>query len=706
MKKPAPHLFTRRECARDLLTLVAAASVPSAGLTQSVSSDLLLESRALRVRISSRTGSVVGLTNKLSGEDITVIDHGFHVEALEFNLERGKMQLLSVQSPRAGIVVADYAGAGHFVTVTYTLQEYNSFLETKLKVRSASPFGWKRVSVSRLVFDTSHLSFVPYRHQKMITYFGRSSRGGIFTGMELPFDDSSLKDGALVLGYYPSLKVGANEEIETEAVYLGAYARPTGEQPEFGMPLRSESEAMLAMTRAILGPPRHGFTAIACGWWSELEQGTFRSDEQVAKDTRSIDFLADLGVNWVSDSHAWGGETEKMNKLGITERYKPGELVSHVYEHAKARSVSVTFWPTMNNTNPWSDQGQPFLKESAPAWLMYPHKRTLQGTMLTGRTFEETVQGNCIANKPFREWVKTLMLDGLGTGYFRGWAMDGDFFGGGGIVKPVDCPRADHDHLPGDSNYACERALAELTADIRKAHPGIYIDISRPPMDLGVFSTRNVDAVNPLDEFDSHKPLPGLSDQPINVALGDKIRTWSRIRVHRHFFPHYLDQPFVFVAPKSMGAKLGGEDWPSASIDYAMFSGISSSPNQVYYLPTKAGIPESDKRVIRSILAWSRKNERYLLVRKDLPDWPAVGKVDGSAHLIGQQGYVFLFNPNPTTLQSEFSLDESIGLHEGTQFRVAAEYPKSGHTQTLRRQDRLKWDVPAHSVVVLEIAPA
>ncbi|MCX6624247.1 MAG: hypothetical protein NTY38_24930 [Acidobacteria bacterium] len=289
------------------------------------------------------------------------------------------------------------------------------------------------------------------------------------------------------------------------------------------------------------------------------------------------------------------------------------------------------------------------------------------------------------------------------TGHFPGWAMDGDFFGGQGSVIPVDCPRADHDHLAGDSTYACERALTELIGGVRKFAPRTYIFVCRPPMDFGVFYQRNVDAVFTIDEMAKPEPLPGLTNQPVNVMLGDKVRMWSRVRVHRHFFPHYIDQPQVFVGPKSMGK--AGHDWPGEAIDYVMLSGISSSPNQLYYLPTKAGIPERDKQTIRAMLTWAKQHEKYLLVRKDLPDWPQAGKVDGSAHIIGNRGYVFLFNPNPETLPGSFRLDDSIGLDKGGRYRVSAEYPPASGSKSFRRGQSVHWEVPARSALILEIAP-
>jgi hypothetical protein len=436
-----------------------------------------------------------------------------------------------------------------------------------------------------------------------------------------------------------------------------------------------------------------------------MEHFAYRDEASVEADKRSIDFLKEVEVDWVSDSHPWGGETEMMNALRDSDGDKSSPLVSKLYEYAKAQGVKVVFWPTMNNTHPWwPEKGRPFLWHRKE-WLMYPEKRPLHGSMLSGLTFQQTVQGNCIATKPFRDWINRLSLDGLRSGYFSGWVMDGDFFGGGGVVRPLDCPRDDHDHLPGDSTWACERALTELIANVRNFDPKVYIFMYRPPMDLGVFYQRNVDAVFTIDEMAKPEAFPGLTNQPVNVMLGDKIRRWSRIRVHHHFFPHYIDQPQVFVGPKSMGKV--GQSWPSEAIDYVMLSAISSSPNQLHYLPTKAGIPARDKQIIRRWLDWGRRNVRYLMVRRDLPDWPQAGKVDGSAHILKDHGYVFLFNPNPTALDGSFVLDASIGLTQGTPYRVSCVYPEESarSSVTQGRGETVVWRVPAQTAVVLEILP-
>ena len=222
-------------------------------------------------------------------------------------------------------------------------------------------------------------------------------------------------------------------------------------------------------------------------------------------------------------------------------------------------------------------------------------------------------------------------------------------------------------------------------------------------MDLGVWALRYVDGCFTVNEWADLNGVPGMGPQPKNVLLGDKIRHWSRVRVHQHFFPHYLDSPLVFDAPKSMSKR----DWTSEKIDYIMLSALSSSPNQTYYLPSQAGIPAADKREIKKWLDWARANIQYIMVRKDLPDWPTPGKVDGSAHIVGQGGFVFLFNPNKDSRRGEFALSEdNIGLRGDGAYRIHRHYPPVDRATAVRYGETVHWDVPGQSVVILDIQPA
>ena len=695
-----------------------------------------LENGRLGLGFNRMTGTLVGLHNKLTKETYRIRGDEFSVEAQGSIVDQPRAGLVSLKLERAALK-ACYSGGGMDIEVTYSLGPGHCFAEKRIVLTCDRDYAIEKVIVSQLSFSAAGLEIVCYRYpnfdriqahhpgskrppgtEPIRTYFGRTPKGGFFTGVELPFGDSCRKGPQISLSYAPSLKVKAGERLVCEPVYLGVYRRSTADgvglselnarragqkarasssggavSPEqvAVLPLPSESEAMVSMTSAILGPPRHGLVPMACGWHSEMEHHTYTSAAAVEGDMRSVDFLAECGIDWLSDSHPWDGETEKMNALVGDQKYAPGALVRKLLEHAQKRGVKIVMWPTMNNTHPWSPLGKPF-RPDRPEWLRIPGP-------LSGRDkLVKNAKGNCLANTPFFEWLTRINMEALATGYYRSWAMDGSFFGDGGwytTTISVDCLSDNHDHLKGDSNYGCERALNRLIERVRQRFPTMHIFTCRPPMDLGVWSLRNVDACFTLLEFQG---APGS-----NVAAGDEIRTWSRVRVHHHFFPHYIDLPLLFPSRANRNA---APNWPSGKLDYILLSALSCSPNQLYYMPTKTGIPDKDKAEIRKWLDWGRQNIDYLKVRKDLPDWPAAGKVDGSAHLINNRGFIFLFNPNTESLPGEFALTEQgIGLKALGAFKVIQDYPLSNRNLDSRYGQTVRWEVPGQTAVILRIQP-
>jgi hypothetical protein len=349
---------------------------------------------------------------------------------------------------------------------------------------------------------------------------------------------------------------------------------------------------------------------------------------------------------------------------------------------------------TMNNTHPWSKRGGPF-RLDVPAWLRGVKGRP--SLMDNVGDFKQQF-ANCLGCRPYCDWLEQLTTDTLATGLYQSWCIDGDFWGTGAYFHttiPVTCTADYHDHLAPDSNYASQKALDRLVAKVRQLHPDYYLNAVRPSMDLGVWALRNFDTCFTLIES-------GTSES--NVAGGDQVRTASRIRTHHHFFPHWLDQAFVFPSYGDPTLQKVPK-WPSQKIDYILLSAMSCTPNLFMSLPTKTGMPEADKQEIRKWLDWGRKNSRYLLVRKALPDWPQKGKVDGSAHIIEDSGLVFLFNPSKTALTGAFQLtEECIGLKRDGTIQISQEYPPSPLRQEYQHGQTVRWEVPPETAVILTIS--
>ena len=662
-----------------------------------------LDNNLLGAKFDTETGSLIQLTNKLTSEAMDVGGDEFQIEATEWTVAQKDAALVSLVKQSDEQVEATYQAEGRKIVATWRLGKGHHFLEKQLVISSLSPFGFRRVVISRPAFAGVPLRLVKYRHMQTVTYFGRSPRGGVFVGVELAFDRSS-QDGQnrVTLGYAPGLKVEADQTIVCEPIYLGVYRKQDDEQEEEGLPLVSESQAMVAMTSAVLPPLHQRLGPLMCGWWSETFRGPYRTEADAEHDMRSIDFCKDCGIDIVSDGRTWSGDTLKVNALVGDQKLQLSELALTVARYARQKGIRWVFWPTMGHSDPWTDRGGQ-LRLDKPEWKMIHEEPD----------HVRSKPASCFGCGPFYDWSITIQLAAMNAGQYGAWCMDGDFYGGAGFgggrsnsVHPARCHSKVHDHVTPDVDYVCQRNLTELARLMRRRDPEVYMLYCRPPMDLGVWALRHVDASFTVNEWARLEGLPGMGPQPVNVLLGDKIRHWSRIRVHHHFFPHYLDSPQVFAAPKSM-TQWKGIDWQSDHIDYIMLSALSSSPNQTYYLPSQAGVPAEDRRRIKKWLDWARRNIEYIMVRKDLSDWPAAGTVDGSAHFVEDRGFVFLFNPNKTSLYGEFALTEgSVGLKRKGAFCVTQDYPVSDQTAKASYGETIRWLVPRETAVVVRVEPA
>jgi hypothetical protein len=742
------------------MSLIVVLMICISTLTEQTNPVPILENDVLRLEFDSQACGLSAIVNKLTGEKYAVGGDAFTIETTTFQRTQTEMRRVG-WALKAGTLTARYADADLTVEVAYELRTGDNFFQKRITITFAANGGVKQLVISRPTFALKGLDIVCYRHpdfdwiseyvrnkhgwddlkrppdsEPTRTFFGRTSLGGFFAGVEMPYDNSHMEKNALFLGYAPSLKVREGEQLACEVMYFGVYRRserdmratewtpiPAAslfgqkgvdgfdgaaaaglsiEQPENRvvqptairkvLPLPSESASMTAMTSAILGPARHGLMAFACGYHSQMEQAGYDSDEKLEGDLRSLEFLASCGLDGVMDSHPWGGETGKMANLRDGDHYVPSARVYRFLEYARKQGLKVTQFSTMNNTHPWRKYGGPFRLDKSD-WL-----RGVNGEALGGENAANFLrrQANCLACKPFYEWLERIIVyDALGTGLYGSWCMDGDFWGTGAYFHttlPVTCLAGNHEHLSDNANYACQRRLDQLTAEVRRLYPGMYITMCRPKMDLGVWAQRNVDACFTLIESGT-----GGS----NISAGNEVRTASRIRVQHHFFPHWLDWPLLFPC---YGDPNHQPEWPKGKLDYLMLSALSCSPNLLLYLPTKTGIPEADKAEIRKWLNWGRENAEYLFVRHDLFEWPGKGTVDGSAHLRGDHGLIFLFNPDMVERTAEFALTtESIGFTGSGPVEVRQEYPVSDNHEIKQPGATVRWKVPSESVIVLRV---
>ena len=176
--------------------------------------------------------------------------------------------------------------------------------------------------------------------------------------------------------------------------------------------------------------------------------------------------------------------------------------------------------------------------------------------------------------------------------------------------------------------------------------------------------------------------------------------------MQHHFFPHWLDQSLLFPSyanPDPQAGLLGRAPTSTTS----MLSALSCSPEP-------AAVPADQDRHPRRGQGGDPQVAALGPGQSGVPagcgrtsaDWPLKGKVDGSAHILGDKGLVFLFNGTGTELPAAFPLDASIGLEGEGRFTVTQEYPASDRIQTAHARQTIRWEVPPRTAVALRIQPA
>jgi len=168
---------------------MAGRSVLATTSDDSSASHLRLENDKVCLWFDKGSGVLKGIENKLTQERMEVLGDEFQVEAQEFRLSHENCPLKLLQQMSATTVEASYGAEGRMITVVYRLGDHDHFFEKHLVVTSPTAFHLKNLKMSRLAFSGIELEWVKYPYLKCVTFFGRSKNGGIFLGVELPYDN-------------------------------------------------------------------------------------------------------------------------------------------------------------------------------------------------------------------------------------------------------------------------------------------------------------------------------------------------------------------------------------------------------------------------------------------------------------------------------------------------------------------------------------
>jgi hypothetical protein len=323
-----------------------------------------------------------------------------------------------------------------------------------------------------------------------------------------------------------------------------------------------------------------------------------------------------------------------------------------------------------------------------------------------------------LGNRAFQDWlIETLVAfhDRLGLG---GYSFDHAFL-----------------NMDGTSRYAQWAGWRRVMEALRRRIPAIVIDGRQAYHLYGPWGWLAGSYPHPTFDDEQPESFVPFPDLHFDRVSADRER-WTAYRYRNYEFAPSELLPGFITHQTSRGDDSGEmperktdrgvmlppfrvRDWDYLGWRYSLLSSIAVAGwnNVIGMIPARdpdeyRAFSAEDRRFFRGWIDWTAANKEYLRHTRTILGQPAVGKIDGTSALVGNRGFVFLFNPNGRRLDAEFPLDETIGFAGSGPVQIRELYPDPGRllgkpgTGFWRAGDRVSLPMDGGSAMVLELQPA
>jgi hypothetical protein len=633
--------------------------------------------------LDSKAGRFVGIRNSATQTDYDFDSWRFEVKLGDRALKSEAAREVSVETqPQHTRLTFDYPD----FEVVLVAQQVSTpgFAEYLLQVshKGGQPFYVERVTVGEFQFRKPFEQMLVHKDGSIlrtpINAFLRSREGGAILGLTYPYQAITVSEtrNAIGLSYEVETRVPSAQQFETERLFVGTYAfsglgifKPldqvayrfiTSDPEERDL---GEIWKMQEYVRSKL--PRHEirqkdqFNMFLNSWWAGLP---------ISKLRPAVDLMADIGVPTVCTRESYFGIVDHISATPQLENLPDGyriplpETTKDIIAYAQTKGEKIaTFVAPCRSFRPeWEWRS----KDGKPS--MYGEVRTI-----------------CFGCREAAEFALNLwdqMIKDSGSDSF---SFDGRFLTsfnetdlGSEPIEPLPCYATNHGHKPGHNFYQDYRNGQYIVSELRRRNPGIFLEI------YWGFKRAYPWALASLNGCENYYESDGHQD--------DRMQSWYN--QNYRFLPNYLN--FAQVR--------GYNDW---EIKKEILSCISISSHLQIGVGVKILDRPENQEFFKKWTAWARENERFLNVKRDLFGQPWSIPLDGSAHFVGDRGYLFLFNESGSDQLGSIPLDQEIGLASGSDYAVKQIYPEEKLLTVAKRGERIFVPVAASGSSVVSVSP-
>ena len=690
---------------------------------------MLLENQHVSLALDKSTGAIQWIEDKSLKQRYDLAGASFALTIDDSTVGTPPVSRLEQTDEGVSFVFAD---SRFDITLFYTLGANDRFVEKWLEVKAKDGPGFLFNSV--VLEDATPGDWLKEIHfhddQSVwhcpINYFLRGDKGGCFAGLAWPYWQHEQRNNkGFSIALAPNYKVKPGDVFTSEKYFLGVYgyegiyryshgAYPRDAKPEmltfnncsvshfakdsFAVDPEvldwGEVWAMQAYSRHFFGEhplPEDGYWAWVNSWWAWAYNQSWKLDK------KTIDMLVDVGLKDICTQAIWYGHGQHPGACGYIARMDPTQPP---HFEAPAAFQELVDYGLEKGVNVGSFCLPGVYFDSKPEWIA----RREDGQPAKYNVWSNL---NCFANEDHMKFMLELYDQIFDKYAVRFWGFDGRWLSfrevpyEDGRNAPIGfeaCWADNHGHLPGDNFYAEWKNINTMITELRQRHPRIciesYYGIKRAePWAKAFNATENYYESNGSDL--------------------DRFQQWH-------------NQNDRFLPPGSNYAAVFGRN--SEDFQYSLLSCISGS----VYCQVGAGLHQLNKPENQDFFQhwrqWAGENHKYLFVKRDLFRCPGYDRLDGSAHIIGDRGFLFLFptgtQPNTHTasnddglkarlqadtsvLRASIKINHWLGLDvdEAAEYVVSEVYPRQRVLGVYRYGDELLYDVQKESATILALTP-
>ena len=719
-----------------------------------------LQNPRIAVEIDRQTGAIRSIRDKEQDIAYRLSGIGFEVTTDTGSIRAAKAVKVAAKTDGAEL---RFTGKGLDITLYYRLGANDHFVEKWLTVEApnSEPYFLKSVALEDIT--TEAFSEIHFHDDKTIWHcpinlFLRGDKGGCFAGIEYPYWEliQKGKEG-FRLGYQPNYQVAKGEVNVGEKYFIGVFRKEgihrvsQGPYPgrgrfslisSFGglkqhfkggipnpikdVPLETldwgEVWAMKEFMRHVLPNdltlPEEGYWVWQNGWWA----GLWDTKPQI------LDYLKKAGIHDVMTAHTWYGRgvhplsppyIDKMRSkpmgfpldAGVAGMPGPGAITKGL-DHADQSQANVYLDKFKDNEYtpdfvlpPAMDAFHKYGKKIGvhvnsfsiacvyfrdhPEWAAIDeHGKVCQ--YLFGR------RASCFACDEYADHMFAITDHVFKTYEPRWWGWDGRWLSfwevgayrpGRKGAGPDPCYAKNHGHPPGDNRYKEWKNVMAFLRKVKERYPKVCLESYYGLHRGGPWALRHLDSA--YHYFETHG------------ADMNRLQSWHQ--QNDRFRPVYKNSLDLFGKnPRSFRFNV------IAGLSIASYCMIGQAYPQF-------GI-EENREFFKKWRAWATKHLDYLTVKRDLFDSPGHLPLDGSAHIIKDRGFLFLFrggfdagcNQN-TALRASIPINRWLKLQENPKalYQVREIYPREGTELGIYRYgEEFLYDMPKDPAVILSLEPA